>query len=93
MLAHHCFIVKATMMKVCIKNIELFQARKNSLLCLALDTDLSFLAAELVPTFGVISLESPPGPASHSTGSFCGNNVPNPILNIVPSLALPTKTE
>ena len=92
MLSHHCFIVKPTMMKVCIKNIELFQARKK-VSCLALDLDFSFLAVELVPTLGVISLRSPPGPASHSTGSFCGKNVPNPILKIVPSLALPTKTK
>ena len=32
------------------------------------------------------------GPASHSMGSFPGNSIPKPILKIVPSLAMPTKT-
>ena len=65
MLSHHCFIVIATMMKVCIKNIELFQARKNSLLPCPWHRFLLSSCRDLV--FGVINLESLVGPASHTT--------------------------
>ena len=56
----------------CVSSTLNYFKQEITVSCLALDTDFSFLAVELVPTFGVgvISLESTPGPASHSTGSL-----------------------
>lgn len=68
MLSHYFFIVKRNiMMKVCIKNMELFKAEKT-VPCLALDTHFYIIAVEVILTFGFINLESPVGPSLHSMG-------------------------
>ena len=68
MLSHYYFfIVNHRMMKVCIKNMELFKAEKT-VPCLALDTHFYIIAVEVILTFGFINLESPVGPSLHSMG-------------------------